>query len=268
MSAPPLLSLRGLSVQYQGAPGPALSALTLDVGAREKLAVIGESGSGKSTLARAIAGLLPPGARTGGAIVWPGGTPVPGRDTGFVFQDPGGSLNPLLSVGTHLTEVLRTHLPLSRAAARARAGALLAQVRLPDPGSVLDAFPHQFSGGQRQRIAIALAIAAGPALLIADEATSALDVLVQAEIVALLRDLAAAQDMALIFVTHDIGLAAQLAERIVVLRDGQMMECGPVAQVLTAPRNAYTRTLLAAHLDLSGPRLVGSVATAPTGERA
>lgn len=257
MTAAPLLSLRKLGVTYPGAPDPALAGLDLDLGPRDKLAVIGESGSGKSTLARAIAGLLPAGSRITGDLVWSGKTPVPGRDIGFVFQDPGGSLNPLLSVGAHLNEVLRTHLPLSRGMARARAAELLAQVRLPDPHAALDAYPHQFSGGQRQRIAIALAIAAGPALLIADEATSALDVLVQAEIVALLRDLATAQNMALIFVTHDIGLAAQLAQRIVVLRGGRLVESGATAPVLAAPQADYTRQLLAAHLDLSSPRLVG-----------
>ncbi len=256
MTDRPLLSLQQVAVTYPGAPQPALQGIDLRLAPREKLAVIGESGSGKSTLARAIAGLLPAGSHVGGDLVWSGDTPVPGRDIGFVFQDPGGSLDPLLSVGAHLAEVLRTHLPLSPRAARDRAGDLLAQVRLPDPRAALDGYPHQFSGGQRQRIAIALAIAAGPALLIADEATSALDVLVQAEIVALLRDLAVARTMALIFVTHDIGLAAQLADRIAVLRNGRLQEIGPTARVLAAPQAEYTRQLLAAHLDLSSPPLV------------
>lgn len=253
----PLLSLDALSVRYPRSPRPALDRVTLQLFAREKLALIGESGSGKSTLARAIAGLLPPGACVTGGQHWDGPPPRPGRDVGYVFQDPGGSLNPLLSIGAHLTEVLRTHLPLSPREARARAVALLARVRLPEPERALAAFPHQFSGGQRQRIAIALAIAAGPKLLIADEATSALDVLVQAEIARLLRDLCEAEGMTLLFITHDMALAGTLADRIAVLSEARLVEAGPARQVLAAPREAYTRALLAAHLDLSSPRLVG-----------
>ena len=184
-----LLRCRELSVRYPGAARPALEDVSLDLLAGEKLALIGESGSGKSTLARTIAGLLPEDTRVAGDLHWTAAPPRLGRDIGYVFQDPGGSLDPLLSVGAHLVEALRAHLPLSRAEARARAAALLARVRIPEPARALAAYPHQFSGGQAQRIAIALAIAAGPKLLIADEATSALDVLVQAEIVALLREL-------------------------------------------------------------------------------
>jgi peptide/nickel transport system ATP-binding protein len=232
--------------------------VSLRLSPRERLAVIGESGSGKSTLARAVTGLLPRGSTVTGRIDWPQGRLRPGRDIGCVFQDPGGSLNPLLSVGTHLAEVLHTHLGLSGAALRARAADLLARVRIPDPVAALAAYPHQFSGGQRQRIAIALAIAADPRLLIADEATSALDVLVQAEITALLRELCDSEDMALLFITHDIALAGQLADRVAVLHDARLVEEGPVRQVIDAPRAAYTGALLADHLDLSSPRLVGT----------
>ncbi|MCE8433428.1 ABC transporter ATP-binding protein [Rhodovulum sulfidophilum] len=253
----PLLTLTALGIRYPGARPPALSDLGLALFAGEKLAVIGESGSGKSTLARALAGLLPAGTEVSGRIDWTEPLPRPGRDIGYVFQDPGGSLNPLLSVGRHLDEVLRTHLPLSRKAARTRAAELLERVRIPDPDRALAAYPHQFSGGQRQRIAIALAIAAGPRLLIADEATSALDVLVQAEIAELLRGLVEAGGMTLLFITHDMALAGGLADRIAVLHDGRLIETGPAARVLHRPREAYTRTLLAAHLDLSSPRLVG-----------
>ena len=251
-----LLTLDALTVHYAGVAAAALDGVSLSLAPREKLAIIGESGSGKSTLVRAVAGLLPEGARVTGRIEQPEGPLRQGRDIGYVFQDPGGSLNPLLSIGAHLFEVLTRHLPLSRRAARARARELLADVRIPDPDAALRAWPHQFSGGQRQRIAIALAIAAGPRLLIADEATSALDVLVQAEIVALLRDLADRQDMALLFVTHDMALAGGLADRIAVLNAARLEEVGPAAQVLTAPRAAYTRALLAAHMDLTSPRLV------------
>jgi peptide/nickel transport system ATP-binding protein len=252
----PLASCRGLSVRYPGATGPALAEVSLDLRAGEKLAVVGESGSGKSTLARALAGLLPAGSRLSGEIRWTGAPPRPGRDIGYVFQDPGGSLNPLLSIGAHLVEVLRANLRLSRAEARGRAAALLARVRIPDPERALAAYPHQFSGGQAQRIAIALAIAAAPRLLIADEATSALDVLVQAEIVALLRELGRDSGMTLLFITHDIALAGTLADRVAVLHDARLVETGPAARVLGTPAEPYTRSLVAAHLDLASPRLV------------
>ena len=199
---------------------------------------------------------MPAGSRLSGEIRWTGELPQLGRDIGFVFQDPGGSLNPLLSVGAHLVEVLRAHLPLTRPEARDRATALLARVRIPDPERALSAYTHQFSGGQAQRIAIALAIATGPRLLIADEVTSALDVLVQAEIVALLRELSDDAGMTLLFITHDIALAGTLADRVAVLHDARLVESGPAGQVLETPREPYTRGLLAAHLDLSSPRLV------------
>lgn len=254
----PLLELRDLSVRYPRAAGPALAGVSLDLRAGEKLAVTGESGSGKSTLARAVAGLLPDGTHTEGTLRWRDGAPRLGRDVGYVFQDPGGSLDPLLSIAAHFAEALAATLGLGRTAARARAAELLARARIPEPEAALAAYPHQFSGGQAQRIAIALAIAAGPRLLIADEATSALDVLTQAEIVALLRELCDAAGMTLVFVTHDIALAGALADRIAVLRAARLVEIGPARQVIAAPREAYTRALLAAQLDLASPPLVGA----------
>ncbi|WP_273688554.1 ABC transporter ATP-binding protein [Ketogulonicigenium vulgare] len=251
-----LLDIRDLSVRYPRSAAPALSGLSLSLHAQERLAVIGESGSGKSTLARAIAGLLPAGAAQGGTLDWQGDQMRLGRDIGYVFQDPGGSLNPLLSIGAHLDEVIKTHQGGTRAQRQARALALLEQVQLPQPALALHAFPHQFSGGQRQRIAIALAIAAAPRLLIADEATSALDVLVQAEIVALLRRLCAQNQMALLFITHDIALAGSLGQRIAVLHQTRLVEIGTAEQVIHHPSQMYTRSLLAATIDLNSPRRV------------
>ncbi|MET3792407.1 ABC transporter ATP-binding protein [Aquamicrobium terrae] len=255
-----LASLRDLTVTYAAEQGThlALDGLDLDIVKGERLAVIGESGSGKSTLALALGGLLPPETHIEGSIGWPGfaAQPQPGLDIGFVFQDAGASLNPVIAVGRQITEIARLHLGLSRRKARERARALLARVRIPDPDTALAAFPHQLSGGQRQRVAIAAAIAAKPSLLIADEATSALDTIVQAEIVALLDELVRAEGMTLIFITHDIALASGFADRIVVLRDARLVETGPTAALLGAPKQAYTAKLLASHIGLDTPPLV------------
>ncbi|WP_352806656.1 ABC transporter ATP-binding protein [Mesorhizobium sp. M0340] len=182
--------------------------------------------------------------------------PLRGRDIGFVFQDPSASLDPVMPIGKQIAEVARTHLGLDWRHAYARAKILLERVRLPDPDAALRAFPHQLSGGQKQRVAIAAAIAAGPKLLIADEATSALDTIVQAEIVGLIRRLVSEDGMTLLFISHDIGLAAELAERIAVFRHGELLELGATAQVISAPRHAYTRALLDANLGLDAEPLL------------
>ncbi|WP_246676502.1 ATP-binding cassette domain-containing protein, partial [Mesorhizobium sp. B1-1-5] len=173
-----------------------------------------------------------------------------GRDIGFVFQDPSSSLDPVMPIGKQIAEVVHTHLALSWPDSFAQAKTLLDRVRLPDPNAILHAYPHQLSGGQKQRVAIAAAIAAGPKLLIADEATSALDTILQAEIVSLIRRLVAEDGMTLLFISHDIALAATLADRIAVLRHGELIELGETDQILNAPRHAYTRALLDAHLGL------------------
>ncbi|RWE42691.1 MAG: ABC transporter ATP-binding protein [Mesorhizobium sp.] len=185
----------------------------------------------------------------------PSPSPLLGRDIGFVFQDPSASLDPVMAIGKQIAEVARTHLGLTWQQAYAKAKNLLERVRLPDPDSALRAFPHQLSGGQKQRVAIAAAIAAGPKLLIADEATSALDTIVQAEIVALIRRLVAEDGMTLLFISHDIALAAELAERIAVFRHGQLVELGKTAQMIDAPTQAYTRALLDAHIGLDAEPL-------------
>ncbi|TPN49119.1 ABC transporter ATP-binding protein [Mesorhizobium sp. B1-1-4] len=251
----------------------ALRDISLDIKAGERLAVIGESGSGKSTLALAIAGLLPASARIDGRIDWvlrpsmlgakaerlPSRflekAPLLGRDIGFIFQDPSASLDPVMTVGKQIAEVSRTHLGLTWPQAYARAKDLLERVRLPDPDSALRAYPHQLSGGQKQRVAIAAAIAAGPRLLIADEATSALDTIVQAEIVALIRRLVEEDGMTLLFISHDIALAAELADRIAVFRHGELIELGATQQIVSAPTEAYTRALLEAHIGLDAEPL-------------
>ncbi|GLS35172.1 hypothetical protein GCM10010869_07600 [Mesorhizobium tianshanense] len=277
-----LLSIRDLTVTYRRDGSEALKHVSLDVAAGERLAVIGESGSGKSTLALAIAGLLPASTRIEGCIDWflpsrSGVTerkaqrssaktthiPLGGRDIGFVFQDPSASLDPVMTVGKQIAEVAYTHLGLGWSAAYAKAKTLLERVRLPDPNAALRAYPHQLSGGQKQRVAIAAAIAAGPKLLIADEATSALDTIVQAEIVALIRQLVAEDGMTLLFVSHDIALAAELAKRIAVFRHGDLVEIGTTAQVINTPHNAYTRALLDAHLGLDAEPLLQQAGTSP-----
>jgi len=254
-----LVTLEDVGVRYPGAAEPALQGVSFDVRRGERLAIVGESGSGKSTLALTLAGLLPRGSQVEGRIDWSGlgHSPVPGKDLGLVFQDPSNSLNPVLRVGEQIAEVVERHLGLGRQAAHARAEELIAQVKLPDPARLVRAFPHQLSGGQRQRIAIAEALAASPTLLIADEATSALDTIVQAEILALLDELVRERQSTLLFVTHDIALAAQFADRLAVFHNGRLMEVGAAAAVITAPSSDYTRSLLAGHIGLETPPLIG-----------
>jgi peptide/nickel transport system ATP-binding protein len=257
----PLLRIRDLTVRYPGG-APALTGLSLDLAPGERLAVIGESGSGKSTLALALFGLLPPATAFTGSIAWPdlGRPPRAGADIGLVFQDPGASLDPLMRIGDQIAEVALAHLPLDRAAAAILAVDLLARVDLPDPALAASAWPHQLSGGQRQRAALAAALAAGPRLLVADEMTSALDTITQARITALLDALVHDAGMALIFITHDIALAGRIADRILVLEAGRMVETGPAARLLAAPAESYTARLLASQLDLDTPPLVGAEA--------
>ncbi|MDH6231358.1 peptide/nickel transport system ATP-binding protein [Mesorhizobium soli] len=259
------LAVEKLGVSYRdGRETEVLKDVSFDLRAGERLAIIGESGSGKSTLALAIAGLLPAGSRVDGNIRWPelGRQPANGRDIGFVFQDPSSSLNPVLTIGEQIAEVARAHLGMSWREAYAYAEMLLGRVRLHDPSSALKAFPHQLSGGQRQRVAIAEAIAARPGLLIADEATSALDTIVQAEIVRLIEELVAEDGMSLMFISHDIALASQIADRIAVFRHGRLIEIGEVVQIVEAPREAYTKSLLAVHMGLDTPSLLAPEAVA------
>ena len=239
-----LVRLGKLSVSYGSEP--ALENIDLDIGQGETLAIIGESGSGKSTLALALASLLPSNAHISGQLEWTNGKPRPGRDVGFVFQDPASSFDPLMTVGAQLVETIRAHAKIDRLAAKAKAISLLERVHIPQPETSYSRYPHQFSGGQKQRIAIALAIAAQPRLLIADEPTSALDTIVQKEIVSLLRELVRADGMTLIFITHDIALASGLADRIAVFRQGELVELGSARMIISDPQTDYTKALIAA----------------------
>ena len=245
-----LVTLDGVSVRYGNRAALADITLALPRGAR--LAVIGESGSGKSTLAYCITGLLPAGAIRGGRV----GFAVPlrlGADIGVLFQDPTSSLNPVLPIGEQIAEVLVVHRGATWSAAKAEAIRLLDRMRIPDAANRIGHYAHQFSGGQCQRIALAAAIAAGPALLIADEPTSALDSVVQAELVRLLDTLVREDGLTLLFITHDIALAAQLADRVAVLNDGHLIEQGVLSNVLANPAHPYTRALIATTLDIAGP---------------
>ncbi|MBP2558523.1 peptide/nickel transport system ATP-binding protein [Neorhizobium galegae] len=256
-----LCEIRDLTVTYRGQRIPALNRIDLDIVAGERLAIIGESGSGKSTLARAVAGLLPLGAKLAGEMRWSSGQPpLPGRDLGFVFQDPSSSLNPVLDIGEQVAEGARRHLGLSWKTAYVRALKMLERVRIAEPQKAMRAFPHQLSGGQRQRVAIAAALAAKPGILIADEATSALDMVVQAEIVSLLDELVREAGMTLIFITHDIALASGFADRVAIFKDGNLVESGLTGNVLASPSEAYTRTLIASHRDLATPPLIREAA--------
>ncbi|MFD1198587.1 ATP-binding cassette domain-containing protein [Brucella gallinifaecis] len=239
-----LVSIANLGVRYGNEQ--ALHNLNLAIKSGKTLAIIGESGSGKSTLALALADLLAANAKLSGEIRWPKGKPKAGCDVGFVFQDPASSFDPLMRVGMQLVETIRAHENIDRHAARAKAISLLERVHIATPEQSFSRYPHQFSGGQKQRIAIALAIAANPFLLIADEPTSALDTIVQQEIVTLLRSLVHGGGMTLLFITHDIALASNLADDIAVFRHGELVETGPAHEIIATPRSDYTKALIAA----------------------
>ena len=255
-AAPAVLELERLSVTF-ATPAGALRAVedvSLTVAPGECLGVVGESGAGKSQAFLALMGLLAANGRASGSARLCGrellGLPgaaldrVRGAQIGMVFQDPMTSLTPHVTIGAQITEVLRRHLPLRRAAAQRRALELLERVHLTDPGQRLRQYPHELSGGMRQRVMIAIAIACAPRLLIADEPTTALDVTVQAQILSLLAELKREQSMALVLITHDLGAVAGLADRVAVMRQGRVLETGPVARLFGAPRESYTRELL------------------------
>lgn len=254
----PLLEICDLVVQFPGVqPGSvtrAVDGAALELYRGETLALVGESGSGKSTLALAIPGLVsPPGRRVAGEIWFRGSDltklsaeelrGIRGKQIGMVFQEPGTALNPVLTIGAQIVEVLVLHLELSPAEARVRAAELLGRVGFSRPDTWLDAWPHQLSGGMLQRAMIAMAIAPGPRVLIADEATAALDTMVQLQILELLTSLCREQGMALLLVSHSLGLVASWADRVAVMVAGRVVERGPVASVFRAPQHPYTQAL-------------------------
>jgi microcin C transport system ATP-binding protein len=254
-----LLEIRDLSVAFRQGERELLAVdrVSFDIKPRETVALVGESGSGKSVTALSILKLLPGSARhPSGSIRFKGrelmNLPereirhVRGNDITIVFQEPMTSLNPLHTVERQIAEVLELHAGVTGPAARARVVELLAQVGIPDPQSRLASYPHQLSGGQRQRVMIALALANEPDLLIADEPTTALDVTVQAQIIKLIKDLQVRLGMAVLFITHDLGIVRKTAERVCVMRQGRIVEQGPVADVFANPQHPYTRELLAA----------------------
>jgi microcin C transport system ATP-binding protein len=259
-SATPLLSVRDLSVKFcQGSNETlAVDRISFDIRKGETVALVGESGSGKSCAALSVMKLLPyPTAlHPCGHIIFKGQDLVPlseakmrhvrGADISIIFQEPQTSLNPLHTIERQIAEMLSLHRGITGPAARARVIELLTEVGIPDPASRLESFPHQLSGGQRQRVMIALALANEPDLLIADEPTTALDVTVQAQILALLKAQQTRLGMAMLFITHDLGIVRRVADHVCVMTQGKIVEQGPVEQVYTKPQHAYTRQLLAA----------------------
>ena len=263
----PLVSLRGLTVAFNGVP--ALRGIDLDVAKGEAVGLVGESGSGKSVTWLAALGLLPATARVAGSVklgheellAAPHARLDPARldkvrggRIAMIFQDPASALNPVHRIGKQIAEALRLHRGLTGTAARAEAIRLLEQVGIPDPRRRIDVFPHEMSGGQNQRVMIAMTLAGQPELLVADEPTTALDTTIQAQILDLLRRLRAETGMALVLISHDLGVVADLCDRVGVMYAGRMVEQADAETLFARPAHPYTAGLLAALPDMDGPR--------------
>jgi oligopeptide transport system ATP-binding protein len=262
-----ILEIERLTTRFRTPEGEvrAVSEVDLTLGAGETVGIVGESGSGKSQLFLSVMGLLAANGRAEGSARFRGTELIGlapaairrlrGHNLAMIFQDPMTSLNPHLTVGRQLTEVLTLHKGMDGTSARAAAVAMLERVRMPDAGRRLDQYPHEFSGGMRQRIMIAMALLCEPDVLIADEPTTALDVTVQAQILELLRELKANLNGAIALITHDMGVIAGLCDRVAVMYAGRIVETGPVETVFAAPIHPYTRGLLAAlpRIDASRP---------------
>jgi peptide/nickel transport system ATP-binding protein len=254
----PILSVRNLVVEIPTRHGilRPVDQVSYDIHAGEILGVVGESGAGKSMTGNAVIGLLDRPARITSGEILLSGEPIHnkrpdelrrlrGKTMGMIFQDPLTSLNPLLTVGEQLTETIQEHLNVSNAEAQDRAIAALEEVGIPAARARINSYPHEFSGGMRQRVVIALALCAEPDLIIADEPTTALDVSVQAQIIALLKRLCRERGVAVMLVTHDMGVIAEAADRVAVMYAGRLAELGPVRDVLTTARHPYTSGLMA-----------------------
>jgi len=256
---PPLLSVKALTTTFRTETGvfPAVDGLSFDVAPGEVLGIVGESGSGKSVTALSILGLLPdpPGRIASGSIRFEGHEIVGmskselralrGPSIGMIFQEPMTSLNPVFRIGDQIIETIRAHEPVSKVQARQRAIGLLDRVGISMSERRLDDYPHQLSGGMRQRVMIAIALACSPRLLLADEPTTALDVTIQAQLLDLLRDIQRETNMAVVIITHNMGVIAEFADRVLVMYAGRLAEQGTVDAVFTTPRHPYTQGLLA-----------------------
>ncbi len=264
----PVLDVTDLQTVFRTRDGfvHAVNGVSFSIGPGELLGVVGESGSGKSVTMMSLMGLLPspPAEIVGGSVLFEGRDvramteaemrALRGGEIGFIFQDPMTSLNPVFTVGYQLMEPLRVHLGMSKRDARVRAAELLRLVGIPDAASRLSDYPHQFSGGMRQRVMIAMALGCDPKVLIADEPTTALDVTIQAQILELVRELRAKLGMGIIWITHDLSLVAGIADRVMVMYAGQVVEHGAVEALFSDPRHPYTRALLATRPSVGGPR--------------
>ncbi|QPH54399.1 ABC transporter ATP-binding protein [Pontivivens ytuae] len=263
----PLLDVADLKTVFHTRSGDvhAVNSVSFSVAPGELVGVVGESGSGKSVTMMSLMNLLPGAAEVvSGEVLFEGRDvrrmkrrellTLRGREVGFVFQDPMTSLNPVFTVGRQITERLRKHMGMGKGAARGRAAELLKLVGIPDAERRLGDYPHQFSGGMRQRVMIAIALACDPKLLIADEPTTALDVTIQAQILELIKDLRRKLDMGIVWITHDLGVVAGIADRVMVMYGGQIVEQAPVGELFARPQHPYTRALLQTLPSVEGTR--------------
>jgi peptide/nickel transport system ATP-binding protein len=266
MDSAPLLEVRNLSIAFNHQP--AVKDISFHINPGETLGLVGESGSGKSATSLALLRLLPPTAQVTGTMTFAGESLLSlpeasmrrhrGRNLAMIFQEPMTALNPVMPIGVQIAEAVEAHHPeLSRKSVKEKVLQAMHEVALPDPERRFRDYPHQFSGGQRQRILIAMAIVNRPRLLIADEPTTALDVTVQAQILSLLNDLRRTHNLSMLFISHDLAVVSQVADRVAVMQHGEIVEQAPTQQLFLHPRHPYTRTLLAAaptmHTDRSRP---------------
>ncbi len=264
---PPLLAVRDLCIGFRAEGGRVgvVEGVSFEVGRREIVSIVGESGSGKTVSALAVMGLITdPNAEITGSIVFEGrelvGLPsaalrsVRGKEIAMIFQDPMTALTPVYTIGWQIEEQIRAHERIGRRAARARAMELLGEMGIPDPRAAVNRYPHQLSGGMRQRAMIAMALSCNPALLIADEPTTALDVTVQAQILRLLERLRREFGSSVILITHDMGVVAEVADRVMVMYAGRIVERGPTPELFRSPGHPYTQGLLGSIPPMVGPK--------------